>query len=92
MSPSEKGTSSELIVATDLLGRGFEVFRSLSPDGSCDLIALKDGRALRIEVKTARTTGKRHKTYPAAPNELHDVLAVVIPGVYSAIDYSPALG
>jgi hypothetical protein len=33
--------------------RGFEVFRSVSPHASCDLVALKDGRILRIEVRTA---------------------------------------
>src|SRR5208337_2252007 len=47
------GAVSELEVAADLMRREFEVFRALSPAASCDLIAIREGRILRIEVRTA---------------------------------------
>lgn len=47
------GAIAELVVCADLIRRGFEVFRSVSQDCSCDLIVLKDGQAQRVEVKTA---------------------------------------
>jgi hypothetical protein len=47
------GAISELRVSVDLLAKGYEVFRALSPACSCDLAILKDGKLLRIEVRTA---------------------------------------
>lgn len=47
------GTISELRVCVDLLARGYEVFRAVSANCSCDLAVLKDGALLRIEVRTA---------------------------------------
>lgn len=55
-----KGTMFELLVAADLLKRGFEVFKSVSHAASCDLIAHKDGYLIRIEVK-GRRYAKRKK-------------------------------
>ncbi len=46
------GTISELIVASDLMLRGYEVFRALSPASSCDLLAMGSDGILRIEVRT----------------------------------------
>jgi len=43
---------SEMAAAIDLMKRGYEVFRALSPHCSCDLIALGPDGALRIEVRT----------------------------------------
>src|SRR5262245_42807567 len=50
---STVGTLAELEVAVDLLRRGYEVFRALSPSCSCDLAVLREGRLLRVEVRTA---------------------------------------
>uniref|UniRef100_A0A6M3IQ58 Uncharacterized protein n=1 Tax=viral metagenome TaxID=1070528 RepID=A0A6M3IQ58_9ZZZZ len=54
------GAISELRVAVDLLSKGFNVFRSLSPNSPCDLAVLKNGRLRRIEVRTTflGTSGK----------------------------------
>jgi len=49
------GAISELSVACHLMNLGYDVFRSLSPHASCDLVAIKGQRVLRIEVKTAGT-------------------------------------
>jgi hypothetical protein len=45
-----KGAAREMSVALDLMSHDFEVFRPLST-ATCDLIALKYGISLRIEVK-----------------------------------------
>jgi hypothetical protein len=44
------GAMGELLVTYDLMSKGWEVFRSVSPSSTCDLIALKDRRLLRVEV------------------------------------------
>ena len=43
-----------MVAAVDLMKRGYEVFRALSPACSCDLIALGPFGALRIEVRTGK--------------------------------------
>jgi len=52
MNSSTSGAFSEFIVCVDLMKRGYEVFRAVSPANSCDLIALKPGAMKRIEVRT----------------------------------------
>ena len=52
---STVGALSELRAAADLIKKGYEVFRALDPSASCDLIALKEGRTLRVQVRTAET-------------------------------------
>lgn len=51
LSTSTVGTINELRVCCDLLSKGYEVFRALSPHCSCDLAILKNGKLLRIEVR-----------------------------------------
>jgi Holliday junction resolvase-like predicted endonuclease len=46
-----RGTVSELLVCSDLLIRGYYVFRNISPHGPCDLVALKSEKLIRVEVK-----------------------------------------
>ncbi|MGE3341481.1 MAG: group I intron-associated PD-(D/E)XK endonuclease [Candidatus Altimarinota bacterium] len=71
------GCISEYAVASDLLQRGFEVFKALSPAASCDLIVMKDGKYFRIEVKTG--TKKGDGVYWNAPRAgLSDILGVYI--------------
>ena len=81
------GAISELIVTVDMLKRGFEVFRAVSAHCSCDLAALKDGKLLRIEVKTSYRT----KNTIVRENDEHkaDILALVLRGC--EIVYKPAL-
>ena len=64
LSPSSTGALGELRVSIDLMRRGYEVFRALSPSSPCDLIAMKDGKVLRIEVRTARRDGKGNPYFP----------------------------
>src|SRR5579872_6612397 len=46
------GAASELIASADLLLRGFDVFRAVAAACPCDLVAMKDGALIRIEVKS----------------------------------------
>jgi hypothetical protein len=79
------GAVNELRVSQDLMIRGYEVFRALAADASCDLIALKDGKTLRIQVRTARVV-KNHAVCPV--DGVHDVLVKVCP---DTLLYFPAL-
>ena len=53
LSPSVRGSVSELVAGAYLMNKGWEVFRAFSPDASCDLIAMKGGVILRVQVKSA---------------------------------------
>jgi hypothetical protein len=73
------GAISELVVTVDLLNRGFDVFRAVSPSCSCDLIAMKDGTVLRIEVRTAyqRKDGTLGHHRRIGEESNYDVMAAV---------------
>jgi hypothetical protein len=59
------GTISELVAAIDLMRRGYDVFRALSAQSSCDLVAIGHDQMLRIEVRST-TYGKVGKPYAVA--------------------------
>ena len=82
------GAISELRVATDLLGKGYNVFRSISPSCPCDIVVLRGSQLLRIEVKTAYrgTSGKLYKA--SIRNSGFDILAQVLP---NEIIYEPPM-
>lgn len=71
---------AELRVSTDLLSKGFHVFRNVSPSGPCDLIAFKDDRILRVEVCTGYRNRRTDKVM--WPNKkdgyVFDILAICI--------------
>lgn len=51
---NHKGAANELRAAAHLMENGYEVFRALSPSNHCDLIATRDGKAHRVEVRTGQ--------------------------------------
>ena len=59
------GAIQELRVAVDLMSKGYEVYRAVSPSSSCDLIALLEGEIYTIEVRTAYITKQGRLVYPA---------------------------
>lgn len=73
------GALNEIIVAKDLFLRGYEVFRPMSPGASCDLIAVNNGKVIRVEVRRAyrRPDGKICALAKAHP-ERYDVFAKVV--------------
>jgi len=68
---------SELFVCAELLRLGFAVFRAVSPACFCDLIAIKDGRHIEVEVRTGyRSPSSGKISFPSKPDEKNDVYAV----------------
>ena len=67
----------EMLVAVDLLRRGFYVYRSLTPNSPCDLAIVKDDQFLRIEVKTGIISLSGKLSWASTKNQLFDILAVV---------------
>jgi len=86
MSTGDIGAVGELKTVVDLMSRGFEVFRAVSPAASCDLIALKEGKSVRVEVRTGRR-GRDRVLCNRRGN--YDILAVVLPD--GNIHYEPLL-
>jgi hypothetical protein len=82
------GAMAELLAATDLLMKGFEVFRAVSPSASCDLAILKEGKLLKVEVRTGykRPNGK----FWVCATGIHDILAIVDIESHQVV-YDPAL-
>lgn len=48
------GAAHELLATIALLQRHYYVFRNVSASGPCDLIAMKDGKLLKVEVGTCQ--------------------------------------
>ena len=72
------GAMHELVVAADLLGRGFSVFRALSPSCPCDLAVLKGDRLLRIEVRTGSYLATGKLGWRRGEHDACDLYAVVV--------------
>lgn len=85
------GALGELVVAIDLLKRGFEVFRAISPASTCDLAVLRDGKLLRIEVRTGHRTATGTLMFRRSGTDQRDHYAVVIHADGPAIHYEPPL-
>lgn len=71
------GAIAELLVSADLVRKGYEVFRAVSPASSCDLVALLQGTATRVEVRTAlrRTDGSIQVPAQARDKGRYDIMA-----------------
>lgn len=82
------GAMHELLVAYDLMSRGFHVFRALSPSCVCDLAVIKDEKLLRVEVRTAYRR-KGNSTLYCPVKHRADILALVEHN--RNIEYRPAL-
>lgn len=81
------GAIGELRVCVDLLAKGYEVFRAVSPSCSCDLLVLKSGVVTRIEVRTSYRTRSGKVYYPT-----HNVRADIIAAVLGdELSYNPPL-
>lgn len=80
VSTSTTGATHELLVTTDLLKRGFNVYRAISPNAPCDLIVEKDGKLCRLEVRTnnhKRRDGKALMPTPLKDCGRQDAYAVI---------------
>jgi len=80
------GAIGELMVSADLLMKGYEVFRSVSATCSCDLAILKNGKFLRIEVRSGYKIKSGELRYLGKVRADH--VAIVFK---NEIEYSPKL-
>ena len=71
------GTIGELKAAAYFLERGYEVFRSISANSSCDLAVLKNSQLVRVEVRMGHVTD-RGRIYTVRTHRA-DVLAIITP-------------
>lgn len=75
VSRSTVGAISELRVCYDLMRRGFDVFRAMSPNSHADVIAIKNNIIYQLEVRTGRYLVGGHLFWPT--NRLGDKSLVV---------------
>jgi hypothetical protein len=75
---SNAGAAGELVVCSDLLWRGLNVYRSVSPHASADIVVLigEAEERLRVEVRCGVLTEDGEVRY-SPPNREFDILAVV---------------
>ena len=75
LSKSNKGALAELRVAVFLIAQGWYVFHSLTPNSPVDMVAIRRGHTLKIQVKSGANGGN--------PKHLrqgnNDILAVCSP-------------
>ena len=66
LTSSTVGAIAEIVVAIDLMKKGFSVFRGLSPSCYCDLIAVetKTKKKLELEVRTGRRSFSGKLEFP----------------------------
>jgi hypothetical protein len=90
LNTGQVGAIGELRTSADLLAKGYHVFRAVSPTCPCDLIALKGGKCLRLQVRTARKLKSGKLTYPTGQKDAgrQDYYAAVLP---DRIEYFPPL-
>lgn len=85
---SLKGSSAELLVACDLMKRGYWAFRNVAEHGPIDLLAVGvDKSLLKVEVTTARASNTARKAKAFNKHILTrgywDVMAIVThDGIY----------
>ncbi len=82
------GCLAEMLVSVELMEKGYSVFRALSPTCFCDLISVKDGKMLRIEVRTGYINGSTGKVlFPLKKRGEIDIFAVYIRSIKSVKYY-----
>lgn len=74
------GAVSELLASTDLMNKGFHVFRALSAACPCDLIAFNATGLQKIEVRTGRRlqNGRINCPFTLDVIDKADLLAIVV--------------
>ena len=88
LTPGTAGAIGELRVSIELMARGYQIFRALSPSCPCDLIALRDNETVRIEVRTTYFGRTGNLIIPHNDPSKFDVLAMV---TSAGIFYEPSL-
>lgn len=84
VSPGTLGAISELNICSDLLSKGYAVFRAASPSSNYDMVVDIRGKLHRVEVKTGAFNRGAKLAYHLRPEQKdYDILAVVtVQGIY----------
>ena len=85
LSSGKAGAVQELLVCADLLRLGYDVFRSVSPHSSCDIVIVKEGLFLRVEVTTGHLNKNGEIRYPHHKPNNYDIIAIVTKGAISYV-------
>jgi len=90
LSTGSVGAVSELVACVDLMKKGYDVFRAVSPSCPCDLIIRKGGLTFRVEVRTAQKLLNGKFSYPCTKKDegRSDIFALVCG---DAVMYVPEL-
>ena len=88
MNTVKVGTALELIVSIDLMSKGYDVFRALSSSCPCDLIAMKDGKCLRVEVTIGKVS--KNGTIGFNPHDPKNFDVIAVP-VNNTVYYYPSV-
>lgn len=83
------GRANEMKAAAALIENGYEVFMGVG-NTSCDMVALKDGICLRVEVKTAGPERRDGRRWVGADPEKFDALIVVVTDTWEVM-FNPHL-
>lgn len=78
LATSTTGALSELVVSSDLLSKGYDVFKSVSPSCFCDLLIHKKNIILKIEVRTGYKNQRGDIGYSKNTHGNIDIFAVYI--------------
>ena len=89
VSTSVAGKVAELIVAADLLARGWHVFLPVYANGPHDIIAAKDGRVATFEVRSAHRNATGRLIFPIRSYDKSDHYGIVATG--EIVSYQPDL-
>ena len=89
--PCVIGSISELIVAMDLLSRGLDVHRSLTPNSVVDLIAMSrtSTEIARVEVRSGKLNRLGQPNASRPTHARYDIFAITLPD--GEIVYSPPI-
>jgi hypothetical protein len=88
METKHLGSHSELLACAWLLKNGYEVFRNVSAHGAVDIIALKDGKILLLNVRSSPSLERKSRL--SAEDIKAGVLPILVtPNGSCAIDFEP---
>ncbi len=92
ISSSTIGAMAELLTCYDLMSKGWEVFRAMSPACPCDLIAMKGSLLIRVQVRSTYKFDSGETRIPTSAKDegRQDMFAVVVHND-KHIEYSPPL-
>ena len=89
ISKSTVGAIAELIASADLMSKGFQVYRALSPSSDCDILAEKEHKVYKFEIRTGRYNWKGSLTFP--PKSIKAPNLIIITHNDKKIHYVPPI-